>query len=136
MSGVGGFKESLVPFLGREMVKGRVSRSTTMKENQYHVAFANHSFMMLMAFLSYVWPPRELQIRDLSGHHAHMWAQSCGGILNSFPQHVFEFDHGIKIQKLMARTRFNPVLALLAIWRAEELNWAAQGCLVWYHYGN
>lgn len=42
--------------------------------------------------------------------------------------------HGIKLQELATGTRFEPVLALLAMRSAEELDWSAKVCFAWYHH--
>lgn len=41
---------------------------------------------------------------------------------------------GIKIQDLVELMRFSAVLSLVAIRRADELNWAVEGCLGWKNY--
>lgn len=67
-------------------------------------------------------PPRELHNQDVPGHDGRMQVDLSGGVLFSLPQRKLDFFHGIKIQELVARSRFEPVLALLAIRRAEQLN--------------
>lgn len=90
--------------------------------------------MVLMAFQACAFPLLEYAIQDFPGHDAHMRVGACNDILFSLRQHVHEFNRGIKVQVLVGGTRFDFVLSMLSIRCWEELNWAADGCLGWYHY--
>lgn len=114
-------------FLGREIVDGRDPSSATIRGLLYRLAVAEHCVIVLMAFLNRVCTPFEFLIPNRFGHDARMRVSSCLGILFPLPQHAHEFTHGNKIQNLVEGTRFDSVMSLLAIWRVEDLNCAAEG---------
>lgn len=113
---------SMYLYLGGEFVDGRESSEATISVSLNHVAVADHFFKMSLSFLTLMCPPRELQIQDLPDHDARIRVGSCGDVLFSSPQRVLEFAHGLKSQELVSRTRFEQMLNVLAIQRAEELN--------------
>lgn len=98
------------------------------------VACANLCVTVLMAFLTCSFFPCELAIQGLKGHNVRVRVWSCGGILFPLLRHVHGFVSDIKVQDSVEGTRSDPVLSLLAIRRAEELNRGLKGCLVWYQY--
>lgn len=75
-----------------------------------------------VAFLTWVFPPQELAIPNLPGHHACMRVEACGSVLFSLPQHAHDLVRGIKMRDLVKGTRFHALLFLLAIRFLNELN--------------
>lgn len=98
-----------------------------IKGHLYRVGCADHFVTMLMAFLSRVFHPREFANLKFSGQDACIRIGECRFILFPLPQHLYEIVRDIKLKDLAERTRFNPVLSLMVVWRSEGLNEAGDG---------
>lgn len=70
-------------FLRREFVDGRESGSSTIMGHLNRVACADHRVMVLMEFLTRLFPSREPAIQNLLGRDARMRLMACGGIFVS-----------------------------------------------------
>lgn len=119
----------LVLYLGREIVDGREQSFATIRGHLYCNAVLDHCGMVRLVFLTCMFLQCRLPIQRLLIHDARMRVSSCDGMLFQLLQHVHELVRGIIIQDLDERTRFDSVLSSLAIWRSEDLNWGAEGCL-------
>lgn len=70
--GIGSADESNVCIFGREVCRRTQARVINDQENLYHAACADHCVMVLMAFLTCGFLPRELAAQDLLGHNARL----------------------------------------------------------------
>lgn len=119
VSGVGSTNESDF-FVEREFVDGRKPRSATIRGHLYRVACADHCVMVLTAFSTRTFPPRELAIKALPGPEDRMRDGACVSILFSLPQHVHELVRDINFRDLVEETRFALVLSSLALRRSKK----------------
>lgn len=115
-------------YLGRVFFGGSKPGSATIRGHLYCVTVSDHCFMVPMTFPTCAFPSRELHIEGVPGLDALMRVGSCGDIQISLLQHIQDFVRKIKIQDMVIKTSFDPVLSLLAMRRLEEMNWAGEGC--------
>lgn len=120
-------------YLGKKCVDECKPSSETIRDIRV-VWLARTIVMVLIAFLILSFSPCELSTLDLLENDARMRVGVCGGILFALPQHVHNSVRAIEMQNMIEVTRSGSLLSLFSVRRSEELNWAVDGCLRWYHY--
>lgn len=85
-------------YLRLEFVEGKEPNLSTNRENQYWDAITNHCVTVMIAFITPMFPQKELKIKYLPGYDARLRVGTCEGNLFLLPQSVDEFVCCIKIQ--------------------------------------
>lgn len=97
-------------YLGKDFIDERKPSSSTIRMHLYRFACAYRCAMVLMAFLTRTFPPRESGIQDVPGHGAPMQIEAYGGILFPMPQYMLNFVRSFNVSELVEEAQFNCML--------------------------
>lgn len=95
-------------YLGEQFDDGCEPSLSTIRVHLYRVACADHCVVVLMAFLTHAFPPRELAIQNLPGHKARMHVWEFGGILFPLHQYLQDSVFGFKRKTWLKGRELNP----------------------------